>query len=91
MVIALKHNDTIIIGCYENLMDFILSNFTYEFTENRHVKVKSKHFNSYIKKEIISNVSYGKDYTKEEAVRDYFKNYFSDQLKAYDINIHFTI
>lgn len=90
MVIALKNDNTTLIGCYENVVDFAFSNFNFEILETRQIKVTSKHFDSYVKKEVISTVSYSEDFSKEEMLEDYFRNYFSKDIKSYGINWYYA-
>lgn len=87
MIIALKHDNSTLIGIYENLLDFCYSNFNFEITTQREIKTTSKHFQNYMKKEILSTISYSKKYTKEEMIINYAKNQFKNDIKRYGIEI----
>ena len=87
MIIALKHNNTTIIGIYENLLDFAFSNFTFEILETKQIKITSKHFNNYKETEIISKVSYSKEYSNQETIKDYVINFLKKDIKRYGIKI----
>ncbi len=89
MIIAL--NDfgiNTVIGIYENLYDFAFSNFQFELTETRNVKVSSYIFKSYKQTEIISPVSYTTEYSEQEAIQDYIKCYFLNHIKPYSIKVY---
>jgi hypothetical protein len=87
MITAFKHDNSTIIGIYENLLDFAYSNFTFEILETKQIKITSKHFNNYEETEIISKVSYSKEYSNQEAIKDYIINFLKKDIKRYDIRI----
>jgi hypothetical protein len=88
MIILLNHDNTTVIGVYDNLLEAVLNNFTLEFTSSRQLKTTSKLFDSYINKNIISTFSYADTYTKEEAIRHYTENSLKRDIKRYGINIY---
>lgn len=87
MTIALKHNNTTIIGIYENKLDFAYSNFNFTYNEG-YIKVKSKLFDCYKEKEIISTISFSKEYTEEEAINGYIRYSLKSDIKRYGINLY---
>jgi hypothetical protein len=87
MKIALKHDNTTIIGIYENLLDFAYSDFIFEILETKQIKITNKHFNNYKETEIISKVSYSKEYSNQETIKDYVINFLKKDIKRYGIKI----
>lgn len=87
MIIALKHDNSTLIGVYENLQDFADSNFELLLNENREIEVRSRHFDMYVNKKIISAITYGKDYTDIEAVYHYVSDQFIHDIKRYGISV----
>lgn len=87
MIIALKHDNSTLIGIYGDLLDFYYSDFKFEITPHREIKTTSKHFEGYMIKEIVSTISYSKEYKKEEMIKYYIGNYFKNDIKRYGIKI----
>ena len=89
MIIALKHNNTTLIGIYDSIAEFVESNFKVTIDKNGVVKIKSKHFENYLIKEITSGISYNlEEYTIEEALKDYSRVLLPKQVKKYGIKIY---
>ena len=80
-------------GQYSTLNNLIDSNFSFNITEENKINVESYLFKSYINKSYTSNNSYyigedNKDFTPEEAISDYRKHYFLNDIKKYGIEIY---
>ena len=90
MVIATKHDDSIMIGTYTDKFEYAHCNYSFEFTEDRHIRVTSAHFKCYVNKEIVSKITYGEDWKPEDAIKDFIIHHLDKEVARYGIRIHFT-